>query len=96
MPSETIGPFAPPVGSTGAVNASLRPSGLQRGAPAPSGRSVTCSGSPPGTPTTATWPSRRKASRVPSGDQAGAASAGPEVSLRGASPSVPTSHSSSV
>ncbi len=41
-------------GSTGAVNASV-PSGLKRGAPAPSGRWVSCSGSPPSRASRKTW-----------------------------------------
>ena len=77
-------------GRPAALNAIRSPFGLQTGAPAPSGRSVTFSGSPPSAASTCTWPSRRNASRVPSGDQAGAVSLLPEVRRRGVPPAAGT------
>ncbi len=69
--------------STGAMKAMRVPSGLQIGAPAPSGRVVSCVGSPPERGMVQSWPSRWNASVAPSGENAGLRSVVPCVSAAG-------------
>ena len=91
-------PLAGPRCRPGRRRRSDEPSGLHCGAPAPSGRWVSCSASPPsaGRHHSCAGPSppRRNASRSPSGDQLGAPSASPRVSRAG-DRSGPTRHTRS-